>query len=73
MQIETDLFSRQGINENKISNFHQHLPPLQSSLATEILKDPYQFDFLTIQGKAHERAIESALIAHMRDFLLELG
>jgi predicted nuclease of restriction endonuclease-like (RecB) superfamily len=73
MQIETDLFNRQGNNERKISNFHQHLPPLQSNLATEILKDPYQFDFLTIQGKAHERAIETALIAHMRDFLLELG
>ena len=73
MQIETDLFSRQGNNDNKISNFHQQLPLAQSALATEILKDPYQLDFLTIHGKAHERAIESALIAHMRDFLLELG
>jgi predicted nuclease of restriction endonuclease-like (RecB) superfamily len=27
----------------------------------------------TIQGKAHERAIEDALVAHVRDFLLELG
>jgi hypothetical protein len=37
------------------------------------LKDPYNFDFLTIQGKAHERAIEHALVTHIRDFLIELG
>ncbi len=72
-QIEKNLFKRQGIALNKISNFHAQLPPEQSHLATELLKDPYQFDFLTIQGKAHERALESALIEHMRDFLLELG
>ncbi len=28
---------------------------------------------MTIQGKAHERAIEDALVTHVRDFLLELG
>lgn len=38
-----------------------------------MLKDPYNFDFLTIQGKAHERAIEDALVTHIRDFLIELG
>lgn len=73
IQIDTKLFDRQGIATKKISNYQQHLPLPQSAIATELLKDPYQFDFLTIQGKAHERAIEEALIAHMRDFLLELG
>jgi predicted nuclease of restriction endonuclease-like (RecB) superfamily len=38
-----------------------------------MLKDPYNFDFLTIHGKAHERAIENALVTHIRDFLIELG
>ncbi len=73
MQIEGQLYERQAIAEKKLSNYPQHLPSLQSDLAQEILKDPYNFDFLTIQGKAHERSIEDGLIAHIRDFLLELG
>ncbi len=73
MQIESNLYERQGINSKKISNYHEHLPITQSDLANEMLKDPYHFDFLTIQEPAHERAIENALVAHMRDFLLELG
>ncbi|MGC1182731.1 PDDEXK nuclease domain-containing protein [Legionella sp.] len=73
MQIESELYERQAESSKKINNFHRRLPALQSDLANEILKDPYNFDFLTIQGKAHERAIENALISHIRDFLIELG
>lgn len=72
-QIDTQLYERQGVAEQKISNFHDHLPKPQSDLAHKMLKDPYCFDFLTIQSEAHERAVEDALITHMRDFLLELG
>ena len=73
MQIESELYNRQAEPEKKINNFHKQLPALQSDLANEMLKDPYNFDFLTIQGKAHERAIEGALVTHIRDFLIELG
>lgn len=73
MQVESELYERQAIDGKKTSNFHKHLPEAQSDLANEILKDPYNFDFLTIQGKAHERSIENALITHIRDFLIELG
>lgn len=73
MQVESGLFERQGISNKKISNYHQHLPATQSDLANEILKDPYNFDFLTIQGPADEKAVENGLVAHIRDFLLELG
>ncbi|MDF1654439.1 MAG: PDDEXK nuclease domain-containing protein [Coxiellaceae bacterium] len=73
MQIQSGLYERQAKGNAKISNFHQQLPTKQSQLATEILKDPYNFDFLTIEGRAHERVIEKALITHVRDFLLELG
>jgi predicted nuclease of restriction endonuclease-like (RecB) superfamily len=52
MQIETHLYERQAAPEHKVSNFHDHLPKSQSDLAHELLKDPYSFDFLTIQGKA---------------------
>jgi predicted nuclease of restriction endonuclease-like (RecB) superfamily len=73
MQIETDLYSRQAIAPAKTTNFDKNLPVEQSRRAIEILKDPYNFDFLTISNKAHERDIENALILHVRDFLLELG
>ncbi len=73
MQIESGLHERQGTVSKKITNYHEHLPLPQSDLANEILKDPYNFDFLTISDKAHERAIEDALVTHVRDFLLELG
>lgn len=72
-QIESDLYARQSSSRKKITNFHQHLPKEQSDLANEVLKDPYNFDFLTIQGKAYERAVENGLITHIKDFLLELG
>lgn len=72
MQIESELYERQGSNK-KLSNYHQNLPAVQSDLANEILKDPYDFDFLTVGGRASERTIENGLVADMRDFLLELG
>jgi len=49
------------------------LPPETSDLAQQILKDPYHFDFLNITEAAHERALEQALLARIRDFLLEMG
>jgi predicted nuclease of restriction endonuclease-like (RecB) superfamily len=73
MQIESELYERQGITSNKITNYHEHLPTAQSDLARDILKDPYKFDFLTITDEAHERDIENALVTHVRDFLIELG
>ena len=55
------------------TNFKRTLPSPQSDLATQVLKDPYVFDFLTLSTDAHERAIERALVEHVRAFLLELG
>ena len=72
MQIETQLFERQTLKD-KNTNFKQTLPPIQSDLAEKMLKDPYNFDFLTVGEKAKEREIENALIEHIRKFLLELG
>lgn len=37
------------------------------------MKDPYNFEFLTVAQQAHERHVGAGLIAHMRHFLLELG
>ena len=69
-QIETGLRHREGKAQ---SNFTQTLPPGQSDLAQQVLKDPYNFEFLSLAKEAHERDLERALINHLRDFLLELG
>ena len=69
-QIESKLYQRQG---QAITNFDQALPQPQSDLAQQILKSPYNFDFLGLGKQAVERDLERALITHMRDFLLELG
>ncbi|VVN59938.1 Putative nuclease YhcG [Pseudomonas fluorescens] len=70
MQIEGRLLERSG---KAVSNFENFLPKPQSDLARESLKDPYRFDFLGLGADAHEREIETALVRHVTDFLLELG
>ena len=70
IQIEAGLFRRQG---KALTNFQRTLPAPQSDLAQQLLKDPYNFDFLTLSVDAHERDVERGLLAHLRSFLLELG
>ncbi len=69
-QISTRLHERQG---KALTNFSRALPPEGSDLAEQILKDPYQFDFLTLAASAKERELERGLLNHLRDLLLELG
>ncbi|TFH40960.1 MAG: DUF1016 domain-containing protein, partial [ANME-2 cluster archaeon] len=69
-QIESGLFNRQG---NAVNNLERTLPSPQSELVSEILKDPYNFDFLTLGQEFSERDLHQSLITHIRDFLIELG
>ena len=69
-QIGLDLYSRKG---KAITNFSNTLISPNSELANEVLKDPYKFDFLTINEKALEKDIEDQLVNHITAFLLELG
>lgn len=69
-QIESGLFRRQG---KALTNFERTLAAPQSELARQLLKDPYNFDFLTLGEAARERDLERGLLEHLRDFLLELG
>jgi len=68
--IESDLFYREG---KAITNFELTLPAPQSDLAKETLKDPYNFDFLSLTEKHDEKELENALVNHVTKFLLELG
>lgn len=69
-QIESQLREREG---KALTNFQRALPPPDSDLAEQILKDPYNFDFLTVRAEAREREVERGLLLHLRDLLLELG
>jgi predicted nuclease of restriction endonuclease-like (RecB) superfamily len=69
-QIEGGLFKREG---KAITNFEATLPKPQFDLAIQTLKDPYNFDFLTIRDKHDEKELEGALVSHVTKFLLELG
>jgi len=69
-QIETRLHQRQG---QATTNFDRALPTPQSELAAQILKDPYNFDFLSLTEEARERDLHRGLLEHLREFLLELG
>lgn len=71
-QIESGLYQRQALCD-KTSNFKNTLPSPESELVHNILKDPYNFDFLGIGQDAQEKEIENALVQHMKKFLLELG
>ena len=70
VQIDTKLHKRAG---KALNNFATTLPPAQSDLAQQVLKDPYTFNFLALGPDAQERDLEIALVDHIQKFLLELG
>jgi predicted nuclease of restriction endonuclease-like (RecB) superfamily len=70
LQIQGQLYQRQG---QAVNNFDTTLPPDRSDLARATLKDPYLFDFLSLGKEAQERELESTLVQHIENFLLELG
>ena len=72
LQIDARAHTRHG---KAVSNFAAIMPPPQSDLAQQALKDPYIFDFLTLAEPFHERELrfQLALVRHVEKFLLELG
>lgn len=70
LQITTGLYNRIG---GAMTNFQQSLPPAQSDLVQQILKSPYNFEFLSLSSNLQEKDLERGLITHIKDFLMELG
>ena len=70
--IKYKLYDRQAVAE-KISNFKNTLPNIQSDLALQTMKDPYIFDFISLKGKLKELEIENEMIDRIRNVLIELG
>ena len=65
--IRKKVYERHG---QAVNNFSNRLPTPQSELASRMLKDPYLFDFLTLEEPFHERELETGLIRHLEHFLL---
>jgi predicted nuclease of restriction endonuclease-like (RecB) superfamily len=70
LQIETGLHEREGKAQ---TNFSSTLPTQLSDLAQQTLKDPYIFDFLTLDAAARERELEEGLLGHIQKFMVEMG
>ncbi|MBW1803092.1 MAG: DUF1016 family protein, partial [Deltaproteobacteria bacterium] len=70
LMIKSHAHKRQGA---AVTNFDAQLPQPHAQLAKDALKDPYIFDFLTLDKPFRERELESGLIKQLERFLLELG
>lgn len=70
LQIDGSLFKRQG---GALTNFERTLPAEQSELAQQLIKDPYNFEFLSLSDEAKERVIERGMVQQVKSLILELG
>lgn len=68
--LGTNLYERSGKVQ---SNFKSTLLDVDSDLAQEMTRDPYNFSFTNLQGKYNERVLKGALLTNITNFLLELG
>lgn len=68
--LDTDLYERSGKADN---NFEVNLPDIDKDLTKEIIKNPYNFNFLSMDKEYSEKELKEALIANIQSFLLELG
>lgn len=74
-QIYSNLWERLLISNDKESVLAVAKNEKLPSDAKEIIKDPMYLEFLGLKREAayYERDLESAIITHLQDFLLELG
>jgi len=74
-QINSSLYERLLLSNDKESVMAVARGQRIPELPQEIIKDPMMLEFLGLERKAHyyEEELESALIIHLQQFLLELG
>ncbi len=71
-QIKASAYDR-AVKENKTHNFPLALPEHLAEQADEILKSRYNLEFLGVNKAIKELELESRLISHLQQFILELG
>ena len=74
-QIGSLLFERLGLSTDKEKLLRLTAAVVTPSLPADIIKDPYIFEFLGLKPKEvfRENDLETALLDHLQEFLLELG
>lgn len=74
-QINSNLFERLLMSNDKKSVLAVAKGEKSPTKAQEIIKDPMVLEFLGLKQRSdyYEKDLESAIITHLQDFLLELG
>lgn len=74
-QINTLSYQRLGLSADKDLSFEQVKKAIVPQAPQDAVKDMYVFEFLGLhpQQTFDENDLENALIAHLQDFILELG
>ncbi len=74
-QINSMLYERLLLSNNKESVLAVARKQRIPQTPQEIIKDPMMLEFLGLERKAayYEKDLESAIISHLADFLLEMG
>lgn len=67
--LKTELHQREG---KALGNFQATLPPPQSDLAKQMIKDPYDVNFLTLGSDAHKRDLEQGLLQALSGLYIHL-
>ncbi len=70
-QIDTNLYKRQ-IKSIKHNNFNLTLKQ-NSELVSNIMKDPYVFDFIELTDNYKEKELENKMLKRIKNVLLEFG
>ena len=75
MLTDDDFIEENNLEKNKEKEWELALHCNEIHKASDVVKDPYVFEFLGIPGEAAimESDLEKALITHIEKFLLELG
>jgi len=71
--LDLKIEAQAHLNYNQINNFAITLPEPESDLANSLIKDEYNFGFLTILKNYKEKELETELTTNITKFLLELG
>lgn len=74
-QIDSNLYLRTGLSRNKDAAIALANQNAETVSIKDVVKSPYTFEFLGLQAKdvVEESDLESAIMDHLQEFLLELG
>jgi predicted nuclease of restriction endonuclease-like (RecB) superfamily len=74
-QINTLVFERVGLSSNTETAIKQLQSKIEPENASDAIKSIYTFDFLGLKsdGMIEEKDLETALLDHLQEFMLEMG